>query len=108
MILAAVFKNQPVGKESRHDKSNKGQASAEKPEVSKSSRGLGGRRRVKGAGKVRGQPEVSQEQALVSRGVECWFLLKDLSKSLMLHLISSFFLLYTPPPNTHTLSLLRM
>ena len=63
MILAAVFKNQPAGKESRHDKSNKGQASAENPEVNKGSRELGGGRRVKGAGKVRGQPGVSQEQA---------------------------------------------
>ena len=44
------LKTWPVGKESRHDKSNKGQTSAEKPEMNKGSRGLGGRRGVKGAG----------------------------------------------------------
>ena len=46
-----------------------------------------------------------RSKLLVSRGVECWFLLKNLSKSLVLHLISSFFLLYTPPTHTHTHSL---
>ena len=44
------LKTWPVGKESRHDKSNKGQTSAEKPEVNKGSWGLGGRRGVRGAG----------------------------------------------------------
>lgn len=55
MILAAVFKNRPAGKESRHDKSNKGQASAENPEVNKGSRGLAGEE-SEGGRKVRGQP----------------------------------------------------
>ena len=72
MTLAAAFKKWPVGKQSRCDKSNKGKVSAEKAEVSKGSRGIGGRRREKEEGKVRRQPRVPQEQAHCVQG--CWVL----------------------------------
>lgn len=67
VILAAAFKNWPGGKESRHDKSNKGRGAAEKPEVSKGSRGIGNKKRD-GEGKVRMQPRSLKDKLTVSPG----------------------------------------